>query len=164
MAVESQQEPNKRTALALSELLGEPFDIFFLVEISRDGMGFTLAQRIELSDCLFACLCVAGRDVDCGAIGYVSFRDHSPDAFCSAGDQDNFALQDGSHVRRDPGEELGGRTDLDIEQVLNIHGRGYLCLKIAALYKPKKRFKNRANTARRGESPSATSASQTATE
>jgi hypothetical protein len=43
---------------------------------------------------------------------------------------------------------------------LNIHGRGYLCLKIAALYKPKKRFKNRVNTARRGESPSATSASQ----
>lgn len=89
----TQQEAEKRTALTLPELFGQSFDLFFLVEIGWYGMGFTLTQRIELFDCLVTRFCVARRDVDCGAIGHISLRDHSTDAFCAAGDQDDFTLQ-----------------------------------------------------------------------
>lgn len=48
------------TAFALAQLLGQLLHILKFIEIGRNGVGFALAQSIELLGCLLACLCITG--------------------------------------------------------------------------------------------------------
>lgn len=56
-------------------------------------MRFALSQRIKLLDCLIARLCVPRRNIDSGAVGHKTLRDHATNALGTAGDEDHFALK-----------------------------------------------------------------------
>ena len=81
------------TSSALLQLLGYPLHIFHFVQIRCDVVRFALAECIELLACLFTCFCVARRYKDVGAVLYEAFADHAADAFGTAGDEDDLALQ-----------------------------------------------------------------------
>jgi hypothetical protein len=46
------------TAFALAQLLGQLLHILKLIKIGWNGMGFALAQGVELLGCLLASLCI----------------------------------------------------------------------------------------------------------
>ena len=51
-----------------------------------------LTQSIELSAGLVACLCVSRGNVYFGSVGNIAFRDHTPNAFGTTGDENDLAL------------------------------------------------------------------------
>jgi hypothetical protein len=60
---------------------------------TTDGYNAVLlTQSIQLSACLVARLCVSGGDVHFGSVGNIAFRDHTPNAFGTTGDENDLAL------------------------------------------------------------------------
>jgi hypothetical protein len=84
-----------RTPSPFLELVGELLQIFLLVEIRRDEVGFPFSQRIQLRTSLFARGGVARGYIDVCAVGHEAFADHAADAFCATGYEDDFALRMG---------------------------------------------------------------------
>lgn len=66
---------------------------------ANDGCDVVLlTQRIQLSASLVACLCVSRGNVYFGSVGNIAFRDHTPNAFGTTGDENDLALYSDSAV------------------------------------------------------------------
>lgn len=80
------------TVLSLLELVRQSLAFLLLVEVCRDGVCFALSERIELFYRFVAGLRITRRNVNSGAVGHKSLRDHATYALRTTGDKHHLAL------------------------------------------------------------------------
>ena len=83
-----------KVVLELIEALGELLTVLELVEVGWDGDCAAWSHLVELGAGGFAGFSVAGGNINFGAVGDVSFGDHTAYAFGAAGDEDDLALRE----------------------------------------------------------------------